>query len=106
MNLHLNATIGHAEVLQEVQSCDTGTVLRGVLRQFAVITGDLGDMQAGFIAVADDDFIARRIDGETEHVVTAGNIGHRGGGEYANFRRVGHKKGKKKRSRGASGVCA
>ena len=90
MNLHLDPAVGHAKVFEQIECGHACGVLRGIFRQLAVVTGDLGDVQAGFFRMTDDDFIARRVDGESEDVVTAGNVRHRGWSENADFLGVGH----------------
>jgi hypothetical protein len=65
--------------------------LGGIFREFAVIAGDFRDVQAGFFAIADDDFIARRIDGKAKDIVAASDVGDGGWGENADFSRIGHK---------------
>jgi hypothetical protein len=90
VDLHFDAAVGHAEVAEQVQGGDGGGVLGEVFREFALVAGDLGDAQSGFIGMADDDFIAGGMDGETQDIIAAGDIRHGGWGEHADFRGVGH----------------
>ena len=58
VDLHLDAAVGHAEMLEQVERGDAGAVLLGVFRELTVVAGDLGDVQAGLVAEAHDDLIA------------------------------------------------
>ena len=57
MNLHLDAAVGHAKVLEQIQGGHTSAVLRGIFREFAVVSGNFRDVQAGFVTMADHNFV-------------------------------------------------
>lgn len=85
MDFHFDAVIEHAEVFEEIEGGDAGGVFCGVFGEFSFVAGDFGNLQAGVIGVADDDFVSGGVDGKAEDVVTAGNVRDGGGCEDADF---------------------
>ena len=93
VDLHLDAEVALAEVTEQRVGGDAGGVLLGVEGQAAVVTGDLGDAEAGGGREAGHDLVAGGVDAEAKHVETAGHVGHGGRRKDTDFfeRLSGHR---------------